>query len=69
MTFYLYFVKIDVEGAEYDVLLGAKHILKGVKALMVEISNNENDICNLLNNLSFKKMNVLNKSKNVFFVK
>ena len=63
------FVKIDVEGAEYEVLLGAKHILKDVRALMVEISNNENDICSLLNNLSFKKMNVLNKSKNVFFVK
>ena len=63
------FVKIDVEGAEYDVLLGAKHILKDVKAIMVEISNNENDVCSLLNNLSFKKMNVLNKSKNIFFVK
>ena len=63
------FVKIDVEGAEYDVLLGAKHILKHVKAIMVEISNNENDVCSLLNNLSFKKMNVLNKSKNIFFVK
>ena len=63
------FVKIDVEGAEYDVLLGAKHILKDVEAIMVEISNNENDVCSLLNNLSFKKMNVLNKSKNIFFVK
>ncbi len=63
------FIKIDVEGAEYNVLLGAKHILKDVKAIMVEISNNENDIFSLLNNLGFKKMNVLNKSKNIFFVK
>ena len=63
------FVKIDVEGAEYDVLLGAKHILKGVRAMMVEISNNENDIINLLNNLGFRKMNILNKSNNFFFVK
>ena len=63
------FVKIDVEGAEYDVLLGAKHILKDVKAIMVEISSNENDVFSLLNRLGFKKMNVLNKSKNIFFVK
>lgn len=63
------FVKIDVEGAEYDVLLGARHILKGVRAMMVEISNNENDIINLLNNLGFRKMNILNKSNNIFFVK
>ena len=63
------FVKIDVEGAEYDVLLGAKHILKDVKAIMVEISSNENDVINLLNNLGFKQINVLNESKNIFFVK
>ena len=36
---------------------------------MVEISRNENDIFSLLNNLGFYKMNVLNKSKNIFFVK
>ena len=63
------FVKIDVEGAEYDVLLGAKNILKNVKAIMVEISSNENDVFSLLHSLSFKKMNVLNESKNIFFVK
>lgn len=63
------FIKIDVEGAEYDVLLGAKHILKDVKAIMVEINSNEKDIFSLLNNLNFKKMNFLNKSKNIFFVK
>ena len=63
------FVKIDVEGAEYDVLLGAKNILKSVKAIMVEISSNEDNVLSLLNSLSFKKMNVLNKSKNIFFVK
>ena len=63
------FIKIDVEGAEYDVLLGAKHILKGVDAIMVEISNNENNVFSLLNNLGFKKMNTLNKSNNIFFVK
>ena len=63
------FIKIDVEGAEYDVLQGAKHILKGVDAIMVEISNNENNVFSLLNNLGFKKMNILNKSNNNFFVK
>ena len=67
--FFTNFVKIDVEGAEYDLLLGAKHVLKDVKVIMVEISNNENDICNFLNNLSFKKINVLNKSKTIIFVK
>jgi len=63
------FIKIDVEGAEYDVLLGASHILKGVDAIMIEISNNENNVFSLLNNLGFKKMNTLNKSNNIFFVK
>ena len=63
------FIKIDVEGAEYDVLKGAKHVLKDVNAIMVEISSNEDVIFSLLNNLGFKKMNVLNKSKNIFFLK
>ena len=63
------FIKIDVEGAEYDVLMGAKHILNTANAIMIEISRNENNVFGLLNNLGFKKMNVLNKSKNYFFVK
>ena len=63
------FIKIDVEGAEYDVLRGAKRIIKDVNAIMVEITRNENDVIGFLNNIGFKKMNVLNKSKNIFFVK
>ena len=63
------FIKIDVEGAEYDVLMGAKHILNKANAIMIEISRNENNVFGLLKNLGFKKMNVLKKSKNFFFVK
>lgn len=35
------FVKIDVEGADYDVLLGAKHLLKQkqIKFIQIEFSN------------------------------
>ena len=36
------FIKIDVEGAEYDVLMGASSILKNVNSLMVEVSRNKN---------------------------
>lgn len=35
------FLKIDVEGYEYKVLLGAKDILKNVKFIMIEIQNND----------------------------
>ena len=63
------FIKIDVEGAEYDVLKGAKQILEKANAIMVEISRDESDVFGLLNNSGFKKVNVLNKSKNFFFVK
>ena len=34
-------LKIDVEGYEYKVLLGAKDILKNVKFIMIEIQNND----------------------------
>ena len=35
------FLKIDVEGYEYKVLLGAKDILKNVKFIMIELQNND----------------------------
>ena len=35
------FLKIDVEGYEYKVLLGAKDILKNVKFIMIEVQNND----------------------------
>ena len=35
------FLKIDVEGYEYKVLLGAKHIIKNVKYIMIEIQKND----------------------------
>ncbi len=35
------FLKIDVEGYEYKVLLGAKDIIKNVKYIMIEIQKND----------------------------
>ncbi len=35
------FLKIDVEGYEYKVLLGAKNIIKNVKYIMIEIQKND----------------------------
>jgi len=36
------FLKIDVEGAEYDVLVGAGGLLNGLAQILVEIHNREN---------------------------
>lgn len=60
---YPQFVKIDVEGVEYDVLLGMRNILESCKPeLFIEIHgidnndklNNINNIYNLLNNYKYK---------------
>ena len=48
---YIDFLKIDVEGFEYNVLLGAKHIIKNVKFIMLEIQKN-----NMYSGYSKKKM-------------
>lgn len=45
--------KIDVEGFEYDVLLGAKEILEKVSIIIVEISDNRNLIYQLLSDAGF----------------
>jgi len=63
------FIKIDVEGSEYKVLLGAKKILAKANALMVEVSNNENEVFDLLSNFGFKRINISKNSKNFFFVR
>lgn len=63
------FIKIDVEGAEHDVLNGAKHILEHANAIMVEISRNGDEVLRLLANFGFKRLNDLKGSENYFFVK
>lgn len=47
------FIKIDVEGAEYDVLIGAKETLKNVKCMMIEITRNKSEIFSLLKENEF----------------
>ena len=63
------FIKIDVEGAEYDVLKGASNTLKNVNALMVEVSKHKNDVLSLLADFGFNQIEGANKTNNYFFVK
>jgi FkbM family methyltransferase len=48
------FIKIDVEGFEYEVLLGASSILKHHPILMVEIQAKQDEIYHLLSSLGFR---------------
>ena len=53
------FVKIDVEGSEYEVLLGAKKSLHNINYILIE-----KQFTNLYKNYSFKKIEkLLNKNK------
>ena len=53
------FLKIDVEGFEYMVLLGSKNIIKNVKYIMIEIQKND-----MYSNYSKNKIeNFLKKNK------
>ena len=47
-------IKIDVEGAELEVLRGAKDVLKRTKYLVIEISHNVNEILRILSEAGFK---------------
>ncbi len=71
-----HFIKIDVEGAELDVLKGASYTLRNVKALMVEISRNHIAVYKLLSTFDFVAYDqnldrIANKfpSGNIFFIK
>ena len=69
------FIKIDVEGAELNVLKGAVNTLKTTRALMVEINRNVEEIYDLLLHYNFiafdSKGNEIfdNKQRgNIFFI-
>lgn len=72
------FVKIDVEGAEFDVLSGMSKSLANVKALMIEISRNHEEVINLLESCNFirvdhegragKLLNPDEASRNYFYI-
>jgi len=47
-------IKIDVEGAEYEVLVGAKEVLSRVGCLVVELSRNVREVLKLLTRYGFR---------------
>ncbi len=61
---YIDFLKIDVEGYEYKVLLGAKNIIKNVKFIMIEIQKN-----NMYHDYSKKKIEEFLKKNNFKLIK
>ena len=63
------FLKIDVEGAEYEVLEGAIKVLKSVNNIMIEITRNKNNVFNLLFKLEFKEIPLKEETSNYFFKK
>ena len=58
------FLKIDVEGYEYKVLLGAKDVLKNVKFIMIEVQNND-----MYRNYSKKRIENFLKKNNFKLIK
>lgn len=70
------FIKIDVEGAELNVLEGAAETLGDVHALMVEISRNHEKVYKLLSDHGFKAflssdVEIIDEflGGNIFFIK
>jgi FkbM family methyltransferase len=51
------FIKIDVEGFEYEVLLGASAILKQYPIVMVEIQAKQDEIYSFLHGMGFRFFN------------
>ena len=58
------FLKLDVEGYEHNVLLGAKNIIKNVKFVMLEIQKN-----NMYQDYSKKNIEVFLKENNFILIK
>ena len=50
------YIKIDVDGREFEILKGAKETLKSgfIKSIMMEINLNRNDIINFLSTYGFR---------------
>jgi len=69
--FYPTFLKIDVEGAELNVLKGASNILNSVNSLMIEITfpSDAKEIFQILEKNGFKECYQNSKSHNCFFKK
>ena len=57
-------IKLDVEGYEYMVLLGAKKIIKNIKYIVIEIQKN-----NMYKNYSSKKIELFLKKNNFSLIK
>jgi FkbM family methyltransferase len=51
------FAKIDAEGAELMVLLGMTNTLRNIKAIMIEISEDHQEIFDILEKNKFKRVN------------
>jgi FkbM family methyltransferase len=47
-------IKIDVEGAEHEVLLGAKNLVSKVKCMVIELSRNAKEVLGLLKQYGFR---------------
>jgi len=62
------FIKIDIEGNEYEFLLGAKNLIKKNKPiLLIEIHNNFNKVLKLLYKLNYKEKFYFKNSRNRVF--
>lgn len=62
------FIKIDVEGFEYNVLLGAKNILNRYSPIIfIEVfEQNEDKVFELLKQFSYKKIEDLGENNYIF---
>ena len=58
------FLKVDVEGYEYEVLKGAKEIIKNVKFIMLEVQKND-----MYANYSKNKIENFLKKNNFILIK